>query len=226
MEEIFNRAIISKICHDLITPASAISNGFEILNTVDPADTYCKEINQLLNQSIETLTNKLVIYRACYGKNAIHILKNSESFRKTISSFYKNQKIIVSEIKYEAPCNDDLLLILMNLLVVATDVLQAGSECTINIHGDGFDVFLTGKFYSEKLPLFLQIFDGNNETNSNSNDPIDSQNSKTIAFFILQQMVAKITDKIFLKTTFDQMNENICTGILIKCGNEYVKNSI
>ena len=72
--------LISKICHDLITPASAINNGLELLE-MNPGN---KEIFDLLVTSTKALNAKLILYRACLGAKSNNHIQDVVTLRQVV----------------------------------------------------------------------------------------------------------------------------------------------
>lgn len=57
--------LCSRLCHELISPVSAISNGVELLNE-EPSDTL-SEVTDVLAYSSAQASNRLQFYRLAYG---------------------------------------------------------------------------------------------------------------------------------------------------------------
>lgn len=57
--------LCSRLCHELISPVSAIGNGVELLNE-EPSDTL-SEVTDLLAYSSAQASNRLRFYRLAYG---------------------------------------------------------------------------------------------------------------------------------------------------------------
>lgn len=56
--------LCSRLCHDLISPVGAISNGLELLDPASPADS---EVRALLMDSARSATAALNFYRIAFG---------------------------------------------------------------------------------------------------------------------------------------------------------------
>ena len=55
----------SRLCHDLISPVAAVSNGLELLG--DEADDMGSEITSLLSFSVGQAAGLLMFFRVAYG---------------------------------------------------------------------------------------------------------------------------------------------------------------
>ena len=62
----FASLLCSRLCHDLISPVGAISNGIEILSEEDD-EAMRKEVMKLLESSAHQTSNRLKFYRLAFG---------------------------------------------------------------------------------------------------------------------------------------------------------------
>ena len=64
----FSQLLCSRLCHDLISPVGAISNGFELLETCEEEDR--AELMAMTQQSAATVVRRLRFFRAAFGYSA------------------------------------------------------------------------------------------------------------------------------------------------------------
>ena len=65
-ESDFAALLCSRLCHDLISPVGAISNGIEILSDEDDEGMRL-EVMKLLELSASQTSNRLKFYRLAFG---------------------------------------------------------------------------------------------------------------------------------------------------------------
>jgi histidine phosphotransferase ChpT len=61
----FAQMLASRLCHDLITPISAVNTGLELLEDCSEDDRI--QLMALSLQSAQTASRRLVFYRAAFG---------------------------------------------------------------------------------------------------------------------------------------------------------------
>ena len=123
----------SKICHDLISPVGALSNGIEVL--ADDDDPEMREhAMTLLETSAAQATAKLKFARLAYGSSGskgIEIdLREAEA---AIRELLGGKKI---NIRWEAPAvpvDKDVVKVLVNLANAACDTIPRGGDLKIEV---------------------------------------------------------------------------------------------
>ena len=59
--------LISKICHDLVSPVGAVNNGIEFLADMGGADDGLQDGLGLIEHSARQAAGRLQLFRMCYG---------------------------------------------------------------------------------------------------------------------------------------------------------------
>jgi histidine phosphotransferase ChpT len=127
----FASLLCSRLCHDLVSPVGALTNGVELLGDETDADMRAQCL-QLLADSARVCSDRLKFFRLAFGaaggygdrvdlrevKNAIEGLYNSE-----------RTKVIwdVSATSLSKPC----VKVLLNLALLVGDALLRGGNLTI-----------------------------------------------------------------------------------------------
>lgn len=127
----------SKICHDLISPVGALSNGIEVL--ADDDDPEMREHAMvLLETSSAQATAKLKFARLAYGssgsKGTEIDLREAEA---AIQELLGGKKV---NIRWEAPAvpvGKDVVKVLVNLANAACDTIPRGGDLKIEVVTEG-----------------------------------------------------------------------------------------
>lgn len=91
MNLIFTQMLCSRLCHDLITPVGAITNGFEILDDCDPNER--DGVMQLTRRSAETISRRLMFYRAAFGYSTVNQFTSLSHIKQLLDHFLTPLKI-------------------------------------------------------------------------------------------------------------------------------------
>ena len=138
----------SRLCHDLISPVAAVSNGLELLG--DDGDDMASEITSLLSFSVGQAAGWLMFFRVAYGlggENA-DALSLSEA-AKLIRGIVEEDKIILDLQEGDERLGRDATKLLLNAALVGLETLpnrgnlkltvKLGESVRITVatHGDG-----------------------------------------------------------------------------------------
>ena len=140
--------LCSRLCHDLISPVAAVSNGLELLG--DDEDDMASEITSLLSFSIGQAAGWLMFFRVAYGlggENA-DALSLSEASR-LIRGIVEEDKIVLDLAEGDQPLGGDAAKLLLNAALVGLETLPNRGNLKLNVeqgesvritvatHGDG-----------------------------------------------------------------------------------------
>lgn len=141
-EKIDTTALVSsRICHDLISPVGAISNGIELLSEISGQTPEL----QLISESVESAKSKLQFFRVCFGqsnaesvigKNEIHSICDA-MFSSSRMSFYLHMK--------EDHETRDVCRLLFLLLLCAETTLPIGGELNLIQEQSAWTITTSGK---------------------------------------------------------------------------------
>jgi histidine phosphotransferase ChpT len=138
----------SRLCHDLISPVAAVSNGLELLG--DDGDDMASEITSLLSFSVGQAAGWLMFFRVAYGlggENA-DALSLSEA-AKLIRGIVEEDKIVLDLQEGDERLGRDATKLLLNAALVGLETLpnrgnlkltvELGESVRITVatHGDG-----------------------------------------------------------------------------------------
>jgi histidine phosphotransferase ChpT len=141
----------SKLCHDLISPVSAINNGVELIE--DIGGSVVEEAMKLIGDSSDLASKKLRLYRLAYGRSGSEANLEVKDVRQVMEAYFSGGKITLDwpeEVRREelGSCRGSLK-VLINIFVLAEEVLAYGGAITLrkleDDTGHGVDVEVTGR---------------------------------------------------------------------------------
>lgn len=121
----------SKVCHDLISPVGALSNGVEVLSEDDDPEMR-EHAMRLLENSAGQAAAKLKFARLAYGssgsRGAQIDLRDGET---AVKELHDGGKINIIWDAPAAAINKDTLKVLMNLTTMACDAIPRGGKLEV-----------------------------------------------------------------------------------------------
>lgn len=130
--------LCSRLCHDLLSPVGALSNGIELLaDENDPAMR--KQCMDLLEQSAKTSTDKLKFFRLAFGAaGGFGEMVEVNEAKAVIESLVANAKRVEANWAIEtAKLPKDAVKVLLNLTHMALDALVRGGTLEIGAEMTG-----------------------------------------------------------------------------------------
>lgn len=130
--------LCSRLCHDLLSPVGAMSNGLELLaEEHDPAMR--KQCMDLLEQSAKTSTDKLKFFRLAFGAaggfgEMVEVAEPKALVDALIAS---NKRIEANWTMDAAKLPKDAVKVLLNLAHMAIDALVRGGTLDIGAEMTG-----------------------------------------------------------------------------------------
>jgi histidine phosphotransferase ChpT len=128
--------LVSRVCHDLISPVGAISNGMEILADEQDPDMRAHALT-LIGHSVGQARARLLFARLAFGAmgsaGAEISLREAAEVAK---EFFQGGKVKVVWDPPEIAMNKEIVKIALNLAAMAADCIPRGGNLTINSHGD------------------------------------------------------------------------------------------
>jgi len=125
--------LASKLCHDLVSPVSAINNGVELID--DIGGSVVDEAMKLIGDSGLKAARRLRLYRLAYGRSGSEGNLGVKEARQVAEQYLAETKMSLVW-PVDAP-NADLaetrgfLNVLLNLVVLAEELLAYGGVITL-----------------------------------------------------------------------------------------------
>lgn len=135
--------LCSRICHDVISPVAAISNGIELLTEMGAEGM--DDAVGLLGHSSRQASVRLQLFRLAYGAGGSEALVSGkmvyESFRNFIESDRVNFEWDLLNDVPDEDLNVGFFKVLTNVLILARESLIRGGDITVK--KDGFTLIVT-----------------------------------------------------------------------------------
>lgn len=169
----FMEKLASQICHDLISPVGAISNGVELVEEMGMEAA--EDAFELIAYSAAQANSKLKAYRMAYGAGGSDPSIKPEDVYNIFESYLgpKDSRKINQDWNPRAPLApeerpDGFCKILISTLLIAHSALPKGGAITVAQNGEGFtEITATGEDagFRDNVPQALALeADKNNLT--------------------------------------------------------------
>ena len=176
--QFFLEAMTAKIMHDLMTPASALSSGVELLEgNIAPAN----EIVPLLRESVDKLLGTLMLFRSSWGKNSTTTRGKSgetQETRRLLTDFIAMRKHRLTHCEMPEMLGVSMQRILLAALYLLNDVLLPGGEIQVLCTEAQLQITLVGKITKSAADL-AAAFDG----------PLTAADTQTVLWAATQEMI-------------------------------------
>jgi len=153
----FLELMASKVCHDLISPIGAISNGIEFMEEMGP--DAIEEAVDLLKFSATQASAKLQAYRMAYGAGGGDISIKPEDVHKSFAKFIQLDKKITQDWDPHADIGPDersegFSKLLMCALLLSCECLPKGGVITVDKAGQNItSIKASGQDAALKPPM-------------------------------------------------------------------------
>jgi histidine phosphotransferase ChpT len=134
----------SRVCHDVISPVGAITNGLELLE-MDDDEAMREEAMKLVRKSAKQASAKLQFCRIAFGAagSAGAHLDLGDAGDKA-RAFMEEEK---AKLDWQAPRENrpkQQVKLLLNMMLIATAGIPKGGILTVSVTGDEFSVRAAG----------------------------------------------------------------------------------
>lgn len=135
----FAGLLCSRLCHDLVSPVGAISNGVELLADKNNADMQ-EQIVELLEDSSAQTTNKLKFFRLAFGlAGGYGAIINVDDAKVALAALFGTGKISIDWQTTAVSAPKDLIKILLNLALVSGESIIGTGDLSISLDEEGQD---------------------------------------------------------------------------------------
>lgn len=125
--------LCSRLCHDLVGPVSAMSNGIEFLE--DDAPEMREEVARLLAMSSEQASHRLQFFRIAFGRTESSSVAPAVAARATVE-FLRDHKI---ECRWNTPAENAetdteraAVKLIVNMILLASECLMRGGTIDVS----------------------------------------------------------------------------------------------
>jgi histidine phosphotransferase ChpT len=141
--------LCAKLCHDLVSPVGAVSNGVELLRDMGPEDA--DEILALILDSSTKANNRLKFFRVAYGLASDSVRSDAEA-KEITKGMMAGHGITLDWPLGSAmvmPIAEDRVKLLLNVLLLAAEALPRGGTIAVRLDDAGgglrIDIESTGE---------------------------------------------------------------------------------
>ncbi|MEN9290036.1 MAG: hypothetical protein RL317_1659 [Pseudomonadota bacterium] len=130
----FASLLCSRLCHDLLSPVAALSNGLELLAQETEPDMR-QQCLDLLAESCRATVNKLKFFRLAFGAaGGFGELVDSSEVREAIEGlFAANSRLTLGWMVSEPRLSKPAMKVLLNMALIGGDTLIRGGRLDIGV---------------------------------------------------------------------------------------------
>lgn len=131
--------LCSRLCHDLVSPVGAMSNGIEMLLEDDDDDAEMRhEALKLVEMSAAQASNRLQFFRLAFGAagGMIRTIPIAEA-EKAASGLFDGEKLKLQWESTGGECSKPAIRLLLNMILVATETLIRGGTVSVSMDRSG-----------------------------------------------------------------------------------------
>lgn len=151
-----SQILASRLCHDLIAPAGAIKSGLEILRETKSEDDQ-EDILNVIEQSSETLTKKLVFYRMAFGYSSAAQFQGAKDIERFLTDFLATTKVSFqfTDSKEEPLCEDypNWGRLIAHLILLLVEIAPRGGHLHLEWTSSGVTLTLRGNLVALRETL-------------------------------------------------------------------------
>ena len=149
----FASLLCSRLCHDLVSPVGALSNGVEILQDEHDADMR-EQVMDLLYKSARQTTNKLQFFRLAFGAaGGFSTQLDMREACKVFSSFLEGSRVELVWDVDVSHAQKRVVKLVLNLAMISADALIRGGTCAVHLREDGENYQINVTASGERLLL-------------------------------------------------------------------------
>lgn len=136
----FAALMCSRLCHDLVGPVGAISNGLEILSEESSSDME-EQVKELLANSTEQAKHKLQFFRLAFGASSnVSMELDYTEARNVLENFFKGSRLRFVWEAGPGVGSKKLIKLVLNMALVVSETLIRGGDLKVDITGEGEDL--------------------------------------------------------------------------------------
>lgn len=133
----FASLLCSRLCHDLVSPVGALSNGVELLSDETDPEMQAQCL-QLLAESVQQASNRLKFFRLAFGGGGNFSAQvDIREAQSALQGMFPPDKVRVEWLIVPAVLPKSALKVLLNLALIAGDCLLRGGVLQVAIEQNG-----------------------------------------------------------------------------------------
>ena len=151
--------LAAKLCHDFVSPASAIASGLDLLEDPSAADMRDDAMN-LIGASARKLTALLSFARVAYGSSAAAENFDTRELEKLARGVYQHVRPDMVWQVEPATLPKAPARILLNFAQLAADMVPAGGVVTLNARVQGGEALVSAGCEGARVRLKPEVLTG------------------------------------------------------------------
>lgn len=133
----FASLLCSRLCHDLVSPVGALSNGIELLSDETDPEMQAQCL-QLLSDSVQQASNRLKFFRLAFGGGGNFSAQvDIREAQSALQGMFPPDKVRVEWLIIPALLPKTAIKVLLNLSMIAGDALLRGGVLQVAIEQSG-----------------------------------------------------------------------------------------
>lgn len=181
----------ARICHDLLSPVSALGTAIEVLNDENNPDMHAEAI-ELIKSSAGQTSGKLQFLRLAFGAGGSTTGRLGADFVKTlVEGQYGGGKHSFSWTIKSGDIDKNHTRILLNLLMVAVGSIPRGGEVAVQVEEKSGATILTLNAVGPKARIADMV-----KTTLEGRMPSDGFDGRSIQPFFTAMLVREVKGKI------------------------------
>ncbi len=137
--------LISKICHDLVSPVGAVNNGIEFLTDMG-ADGLADGLG-LIEHSARQASVRLQLFRMCYGAGGSDAKVTGKMVYEAFQNYVTGTKCSMEwDLMNDTPDDDmpaGFMKMILNLMIFAQEAMPKGGVVSVKMQG-GNEMVIVG----------------------------------------------------------------------------------
>jgi histidine phosphotransferase ChpT len=137
----FTSLICSRLCHDLVGPVGAISNGIELMEMEDDP-THATDALDLLRHSADNATRRLKFLRLAFGSSGgDEVPLPLADAQRIAQEFFEDHRLeLVWPQSFEGAVSKNRIRLTLNLLLAGAAGLMRGGDLSVILSSTGLSV--------------------------------------------------------------------------------------
>ena len=183
--------LCSRLCHDLISPVGAISNGIEILADEDD-ELMRAEVMKLLDQSAQQTSNRLKFFRLSFGAaggfGSSVLLEEAKMAITGLLLGTRAEMIWNSNI---GVMDKNAIKMMLNMVLISSETMVRGGQLQIDINTLEDETSINMTISGSKI-----IFQEKVKTALLNDVPLEDLDTKTVPAFLAREAANRLEAKI------------------------------
>ena len=152
-------SLVARLCHDLISPASAIVSGVDLLEDPSAAEMKDDALN-LISQSARKMVAVLAFSRVAFGASASAESFQSDELRKLTEGIFASIRPELEWAVGPAVVNKPAARALLNLAQLGAGCVATGGTVRLEAHEEGGDLLMAAQCASPRSKLRPEVASG------------------------------------------------------------------